>query len=365
MTVLTISRYVDGINTNDSQLPINQFVIREGNETLSIKGYLLDHPDTISFSSGVDVDSSDPDDIVFTFSGTLTPTEETTATTVIEEFRDKVSYSTIEQKNIDEQEVIKDALEQVGDSFDEDTIEDLVLPDFMSIREEFRVLYEGNWSSLSVGEKRILIADWLIPTASEIAEIFQDPTKRSEIRKLFGTKVADIRWLQVVSDVDADGLEEEGEKLTESIKDILSPSKSVSNIFSSRNTSASADANAAAVRIPFFDNVRESSSSVEVIDSETAGFTRDGRFSIEFWASIRVDNNNTLARITGYRDRGGTITEIDSNMDTDAKNGVNTNFRIAEFQEGDEIYFELSNQNSGGGAIIARANQCTIKIKEE
>jgi len=210
MSTLTVSKRQGDLLTNDKALPKNLFQIKEGNSLIFIKEFLKDHPLTIGFSNELDIQNNVPtnEDVTFDFGSiTLDTQQETDAIKAITEFQ-----------------IIVDASEQIGDEFTSENINELILPDFCDMRDQMKNLYDLNgFDSFSVGEKRILIADWLIPTNNEVKTIFQGLVKRSEIYRLFGQKVSSLFNLEMIKFIETLAENEDGDRFNSILKRLIHP----------------------------------------------------------------------------------------------------------------------------------------------
>ena len=369
MSTLVVNRHRDGNNANPITIPFNPFAIQEQNKTIAIINVLKRDPLTESFSGALDVQNGvpTPDETTFDFVGfTLSAPQEADALSVINAHRDKNAFTNIDQNNIDYKQEFDDALEQLDQEFDEETIGELIVPDISAYRELQQTEYNSvGWSNLSVGEKRILIADWLIPTISERIEVFPGSVKREEIYKLFGLNTSKIKLLQYINTAKNAGINEEGDRLTKILRKELAPSTVIQEILVSRSNVASADANSVTVEIPVFSNVRENSGNLyTVLDNFQVQLNRDADLRIEFWATIGA-NAGTNHTIKGIRDRSSTETELDGNCKADGRGRDTSSFmRRAKFLEGDIIKFTLENANSGAGSLTAMNGKCFVEIIE-
>ena len=369
MSTLVVSRRQGGILSNPNGLPRNEFQIKEMNAPFFVVQFLKDHPLVIDFASELTAQNQTPTNTEITFdfgSITLTPAQEADAITAIEEYRDKTEFTVLDQLNIASQQIIADASEQVGDVFDSDNIEELILPDFCEMREQFKTLYIANgWSSFSVGEKRILIADWLVPTNDEVKEIFQGGKVRSEIYRLFAYRVNTLFGLELVKFVEDLAENEDGDIFDKILKRSIHPgSINLKNqVFISRSNSVSADATTGIVEAPIFGNVRTQSNFAEVLSPTELRITRSVEVDLSYSCTVTAPGN-------GNSQIGVLLINADidgQGMKRDGR-GRDTLDHVPiriELSENDIIKVTLAKLNTAGTAqVAALSGKSAIRIDE-
>jgi len=367
-TEITVNRRRNEDNSQRRTIPVNPFVIKEGNTVLAIINVLKDDPRTIEFSSEVTVSngSPTPNESTFNFGDTiLTPEQEEIALQVITEHRDKSEFTEVDQLNISAQDQITEALEQLGDVFDEDNISDLIVPDVCDIRDQFEAIYNNNeWSSFSVGEKRILIADWLIPTDTERREIFQGRLKREEIYRLFASKMNDLSGLERIRSIEGRASELEGDEFTKFFKRALSPGEiNLENeVFISRSNTSSDDANSDEVSVPVFSNVRTSSNIFTVLDDNTLQVDKNTVIDVEYSCTVQANGNkNWQIKVLL---NGSDIDIQGMKRDGRGRNTVtHTKVRVSVSQ-GDTLELKLLPLNNNNGAVTALSGKSLIRVEE-
>lgn len=366
MSTLVVNRRRDENPLEPRTIPNNDFVIKEGNQLLAIINVLRRDPLTSAFSGDLVVDNGvpTPDETTFDFVGfTLTAQQETDALSVITAHRDKAAFTTIDQMNIDNQAVIDSAIEQVGDIFDEDNIDDLVLPDICTMRDALITEYNTiGWANLSVGEKRILVADWLIPTLAERIELFPGGAKRTSIYKLFSNRMANIKLLEFTNELINIADNFEGDEFTKLFKKATVSTKYKPEVFISRSNIASADANLVEVDIPVFSNVRTTSPLINVLSDTEAEFTREATVDIQFSCQVNANgstNHQVRGVVNGTNNIDGQMRRDGRGRDTSSHSPIRVTF-----SQGDIITLKLNNQNAGAGAITAASGRSVIRIDE-
>ena len=368
MTTIIINRRRQGLASNERALPRNQFQLKERNLLISIREVLLDDPLTKDFASNVVVDNAtpSPNEISFTFESDLSAVQESAAINAIETYRDKDSFGTLDNFNIAAQLVISDALEQVGDDFDSESISELSIPDYCALREQAQDIYNSSgWSNLSVGEKRILIADWLIPTESEIKEIFQAPSRRSEIYRLFGYNVSALAGLEMVRSLEELAENTSGDIFDKMFKRLFTPSKAslTTELFASRSNIASLDSTPADVNIPIFSNIRNIANFVEVVSDEQIRITREVVVDISY--SCTVNSNANVNWQVCIQKNAVNLDGQGMKRDGRGRNTVSHIPIRVNLKEGDLLNVVLLRLSTTTvGTVIAQSGKSYVRIEE-
>lgn len=373
MSILTVNKRKFGDENENYALPRNDFNIKESNTRISIRQVLRDHPETRDFSGELTVsDNINPDDIILDFGSVdLSVDEENITILIVESFRDKNTFTSLEQINIDSfgngniEGTITASLEIIEDGFNEDTITEIDLVDICGIRDSIQLIYQNNtWDSFSVGEKRILIADWLIPSYGEIQSVFQSPTKRSQIFKLFAVKMISYQKIQSFNDLALLRESFENEEFNLFFKRIFAPGKISlkAPVFISRSNIDSADANGQDVNIPVFSNIRTDASFIEVVDNETGRILETGEYDVSYSVSSPAANQRVWQ--VGVEVN---LSDIDGQgMKRDARQ-LNTISHIpirVSLNEGDIINLKLRAVNNNNSSLVASSGKSIIRIEK-
>lgn len=367
MTTIVINRKRGGLAENSRALPRNEFQNKERNVRISIREVLLDHPLTKDFAQNVIVSNSlpTPNEITFEFEGTLTVAQETDARTAIENFRDKDAFTALDILNQQSSQAITDVIELTGDDFNADNISELIIPDFCDLRDQVMTIYNNNgWSSFSIGEKRMLIADWLIPTEDEIKEVFQSLSRRLEIYRLFGYNVGLLSSFEMTRSIENLANDESRQEFNRLFKRLFTPSKVVNQVFVSRSQSNSDSSTPDVdVFVPVFQNVRESSDFAEVVDNFQLRITRDTKLDVTY--NSTVNSNGSINWQVCLLVNNNLVDGQGMKLDGRGRNTVTHVPVRLSLKKDDILQLSLSRISSNAsGNVVALQGKSTIRIDE-
>ena len=372
-TEIIVNRRRNEDPQQERTIPRNDFSIKESNDFLSLSSVLSDHPLTRSFAQNIDIRNAVPtrNETTFVFDTTLSLQDQENAIKVIKEYRDKSIFSELELFNISAKEKINEALEQVGDIFDEESIKELILPNFCDLRNDVINIYESkNWDDFSVGEKRILIGDWLVPTNEEVLQIFQGGNRRSEIYRLFGSKASDLYRLELIRSIEEGATQIDGEDFTNYFQRVFSIGKAdLSNkVFVSRSNRNSNNVEVGGEsQIPFFGNIRQDADFITIINDTTAVFNERDDYLISYNVSVNSGNNVNYS-IAGHRIRNGSTTNLDGQGITTQGRGRSTLIHVPveiNLRQNDTLFFKLKKDNTNTGNLNAASNRCYLRIEKK